>query len=118
VHEAVALLLDHLPRQLHLLLATRSDPPLALARLRSRGELLELPPSLGPRAPTASAERPRPMTRCIRHHDRPDDRLDGEVWGLGGPPRRLRRHRWTRAAARSAATWRVVALAGWDPCAG
>jgi LuxR family transcriptional regulator, maltose regulon positive regulatory protein len=42
VHEAVGFLLDHLPSRLHLVLATRADPPLPLARLRSRGQLLEL----------------------------------------------------------------------------
>jgi LuxR family transcriptional regulator, maltose regulon positive regulatory protein len=42
VHEAVTFLLDHLPDQLHLVIATRSDPPLPLARLRSRGQLSEL----------------------------------------------------------------------------
>jgi LuxR family maltose regulon positive regulatory protein len=42
VHAAVSFLLDHLPGQLHLLVATRSDPPLPLARLRSRGQLVEL----------------------------------------------------------------------------
>jgi LuxR family maltose regulon positive regulatory protein len=42
VNEAVGFLLDHLPQQLHLLIATRADPPLALARLRSRGQLVEL----------------------------------------------------------------------------
>ena len=42
VHEAVAFLLDHLPDHLHLVLATRSDPPLPLARLRSRAQLSEL----------------------------------------------------------------------------
>ena len=42
VHEAVAFLLDHLPDQLHLVMATRSDPPFPLARMRSRGQLTEL----------------------------------------------------------------------------
>jgi LuxR family maltose regulon positive regulatory protein len=42
VHDAVTFLLDHLPDHLHLLMATRSDPPLPLARLRSRGQLTEL----------------------------------------------------------------------------
>ena len=42
VHEAVTFLLDHLPDHLHLVIATRSDPPLPLARLRSRGQLSEL----------------------------------------------------------------------------
>ncbi|MDT5028809.1 MAG: hypothetical protein QOE61_5235, partial [Micromonosporaceae bacterium] len=42
VHDAVTFLLDHLPDHLHLLMATRSDPPLPPARLRSRGQLTEL----------------------------------------------------------------------------
>lgn len=42
IHEALVFLLDHLPPQLHLILASRSDPPLSLARLRSRGELTEI----------------------------------------------------------------------------
>jgi LuxR family transcriptional regulator, maltose regulon positive regulatory protein len=42
VHRAVVLLLDHLPAQAHLAIATRVDPPLPLARLRARGELVEL----------------------------------------------------------------------------
>ena len=42
VHEAVAFLLDHLPDHLHLVIATRADPPLPLARIRSRGELTEV----------------------------------------------------------------------------
>lgn len=35
-------LIDRLPPQLHLVLATRHDPALALARLRARGELAEI----------------------------------------------------------------------------
>ena len=42
VHDAMAFLLDHLPPQLHLVIASRSDPPLPLARLRARGELVEV----------------------------------------------------------------------------
>lgn len=42
VRDAVAFLLDHLPPQLHVVIATRSDPPLPIARLRARGELTEL----------------------------------------------------------------------------
>jgi LuxR family maltose regulon positive regulatory protein len=42
VHEAVTFLLDHLPEHVRLLVATRSDPPLPLARLRSRGQLVEV----------------------------------------------------------------------------
>jgi LuxR family transcriptional regulator, maltose regulon positive regulatory protein len=42
VHGAVAFLLDHLPPRMHLVIASRSDPPLPLARLRARGELIEI----------------------------------------------------------------------------
>jgi ATP/maltotriose-dependent transcriptional regulator MalT len=42
VHEGMAFLLDHLPPRLHLVIASRTDPALALARLRARGELAEI----------------------------------------------------------------------------
>jgi LuxR family maltose regulon positive regulatory protein len=42
VHDAVAFLLDNLPPQITLAMTTRVDPPLPLARLRARGELVEL----------------------------------------------------------------------------
>jgi len=42
VHEAVTFLLDNLPPQVTLAIATRADPPLPLARLRARGELVEV----------------------------------------------------------------------------
>ncbi|MCW2763159.1 MAG: helix-turn-helix transcriptional regulator [Marmoricola sp.] len=41
-HEATSFLLDHLPDQLRLMMATRADPPFALSRLRSRGQLVEV----------------------------------------------------------------------------
>ncbi|WP_030518866.1 LuxR C-terminal-related transcriptional regulator [Nocardia sp. NRRL WC-3656] len=42
VHAALTLLVEHLPTGLRLVLATRSDPPLPLARLRARGQMAEL----------------------------------------------------------------------------
>ncbi|MFN2179441.1 MAG: LuxR C-terminal-related transcriptional regulator [Candidatus Promineifilaceae bacterium] len=42
VHDLTAYLLEHCPRNLHLVILTRSDPPLPLARLRARGQLVEL----------------------------------------------------------------------------
>ncbi|MBC8450567.1 MAG: hypothetical protein H8D78_22765 [Chloroflexi bacterium] len=42
IHSALAFLLDHLPPQIHLVIAGRADPPLPLARLRGRGQLTEL----------------------------------------------------------------------------
>ena len=42
IHELVGLLVDHLPAQLRLILASRNDPPLPLGRLRGGGQLTEL----------------------------------------------------------------------------
>jgi LuxR family transcriptional regulator, maltose regulon positive regulatory protein len=42
VQQAMGFLLAHLPPVLHLLLATRADPPLRLAQLRARGAMAEL----------------------------------------------------------------------------
>ena len=42
VDEALAFLLQHLPPRLHLVIATREDPALPLARLRAQGQLTEL----------------------------------------------------------------------------
>jgi LuxR family maltose regulon positive regulatory protein len=42
VHDALAYLLDHLPLQMHVMIATRVDPPWPLGRLRARQEVTEL----------------------------------------------------------------------------
>jgi len=42
IHEAIAFLLEHLPPQLHLAIASRIDPPLPLARWRVRNQLTQL----------------------------------------------------------------------------
>ena len=42
VQDAMAFLLDHLPAGLHVVIASRADPALPLARLRARGELAEI----------------------------------------------------------------------------
>jgi LuxR family maltose regulon positive regulatory protein len=42
VDAALTFLLDHLPPQMHLVVVTREDPQLPLARYRSRGQLVEL----------------------------------------------------------------------------
>lgn len=42
VDDALAFLIEHLPPRMHLVIATREDPRLPLARLRGRGQLTEL----------------------------------------------------------------------------
>jgi LuxR family transcriptional regulator, maltose regulon positive regulatory protein len=42
VHASLGFLLEHLPDSLRLVVASRADPPLPLARLRARGQLAEL----------------------------------------------------------------------------
>ncbi len=42
IHDALAYFVEHLPANVHLVLASRSDPLLPLARLRARGALSEL----------------------------------------------------------------------------
>ena len=42
IHAGIAFLLDHLPPKMHLIIATRADPPLPLAHFRGRGTMLEI----------------------------------------------------------------------------
>jgi LuxR family maltose regulon positive regulatory protein len=42
IHQALIFLLENLPPRLHLVIATRQDPPLSLGRLRARNHLTEL----------------------------------------------------------------------------
>jgi len=42
IHEALAFLIENQPPQMHLVMTTREDPPLPLARWRVRGQLTEL----------------------------------------------------------------------------
>src|SRR5215210_3253641 len=42
IHEALSFLIDHLLPRMHLIIATREDPPLPLSRLRAHGELNDL----------------------------------------------------------------------------
>ncbi|QIN83343.1 hypothetical protein GBA63_12375 [Rubrobacter tropicus] len=42
IHEAVSFFLEHLPENVRLVIATRTDPPLPLPRLRARDEVTEI----------------------------------------------------------------------------
>ncbi len=42
VHEMMVFLLHHLPSNLHIAIASRTDPPIRMAKLRARGDLCEV----------------------------------------------------------------------------
>ena len=42
MHDLITFLVEHLPPQMYLIIASRTDPPLPLARLRVQGQVLEL----------------------------------------------------------------------------
>jgi LuxR family maltose regulon positive regulatory protein len=42
VHEALSFLIEHMPENAHLIISSRTDPPLPLARLRARDQITEL----------------------------------------------------------------------------
>jgi LuxR family maltose regulon positive regulatory protein len=42
IHDAIEFLLTHMPEVMHLFIATRSDPPIPVARLRGNNQLVEL----------------------------------------------------------------------------
>ncbi|MCJ7434857.1 MAG: hypothetical protein MUO77_15350, partial [Anaerolineales bacterium] len=56
VDEAITFLIEHLPLRMHLVIATREDPHLPLARLRARGQLTELRAADLRFTPTEAAE--------------------------------------------------------------
>jgi LuxR family maltose regulon positive regulatory protein len=42
IHQSLTFIIDHLPRNMHILMTTRVDPPLPVARLRARDQLTEI----------------------------------------------------------------------------
>jgi LuxR family maltose regulon positive regulatory protein len=42
IHKQLEFLVDHQPAQMHLVIISREDPPLPLARLRARGQMIEI----------------------------------------------------------------------------
>ncbi len=85
VDQALAFLVEHQPAQMHLVIATREDPPLPLARLRARGQLTEVRDADLRFTPAEAAEF---LNRVMGLHLSPDDitaletRTEGWVAGL------------------------------------
>jgi LuxR family transcriptional regulator, maltose regulon positive regulatory protein len=65
IDEGLSFLLEHLPRTLELVLSSRSEPALPLARLRARGELVEID------------------AQQLRFSEEEADRLLNDLHGLG-----------------------------------
>src|SRR5581483_7763413 len=42
IHQTISFLLEHMPPTMHLVIITRYEPPLPLARLRVRGQIVEI----------------------------------------------------------------------------
>ena len=42
IHNEIAFFLEHIPEIVHLVIATRSDPPISLVKLRARNQLIEI----------------------------------------------------------------------------
>ena len=90
VHEAVTFLLDHAPAGLELVLTTRVEPALPIARLRARGELLEIATSParvlhrrgGDLAQRAAGPRPRPRSTCPGSWSGPRAGPRASIWRL------------------------------------
>jgi LuxR family maltose regulon positive regulatory protein len=64
IHHTLGILLERGPPQLRLVLASRADPPLPLARLRARGQLAELR-AAGRRFTCGSPRRRRPHRDAV-----------------------------------------------------
>lgn len=84
IHEAIGFLLAHLPQNLHLLLITRTTPPLPLARLRAAGELTEI---AAPELRFSSSETAAFLTQATAHPFQPDEIMEVEShvegWAAG-----------------------------------
>ncbi len=99
VDQAVAFLVERLPPQMHLAIATREDPPLPLARLRGRGQLAELRAADLRFMPDEAAEflnQVMGLNLSVQEIAALEERTEGWVAGLqlaalalqGAPPRR------------------------------
>jgi LuxR family transcriptional regulator, maltose regulon positive regulatory protein len=95
IHESLQFLLDHLPACLHLLLASRGDPKLALTRLRARGQVVEIRETdLRLRGEEAAKFLTQIMDLDISEEDigRLETRTEGWIAGLQLAALSMRRH--------------------------
>ncbi|HET8845393.1 MAG TPA: LuxR C-terminal-related transcriptional regulator [Ktedonobacteraceae bacterium] len=85
IHASLTFLLEHMPAQLHLIITTRVDPPLPLARLRARGNLCELRADelrFSQEETTSFLQQVLPAPLSAEEISYLDSRLEGWVTGL------------------------------------
>jgi LuxR family maltose regulon positive regulatory protein len=85
VDDELAFLLEHLPARMRLVIATREDPMLPLARMRARGELTELRASdlrFSPEEATEFLGRVMGLDLGVEHIAALESRTEGWVAGL------------------------------------
>jgi LuxR family transcriptional regulator, maltose regulon positive regulatory protein len=95
IHESLQFLLDHLPSCLHLLIASRVDPPLALARLRARGQLIEIRDAdlrLGSKEATSFLKEVMKLSLSEQDAQYLETRTEGWIAGLQLAALSMRRH--------------------------
>ncbi len=85
VHQSLAFFLDHLPHHFHLLIISRTEPPLPLARLRARNDLTELTAAdlrFSPEETQTFLQQTLHLTLPPETIARLDERAEGWVAGL------------------------------------
>jgi LuxR family maltose regulon positive regulatory protein len=85
LHSGLTFLLDHLPPRLHLVIISRADPPLPLARLRARARLLEIrSPQLRFTLTEAARflQEQMGLALSVEEVERLDNRIEGWIAGL------------------------------------
>src|SRR5258708_11965091 len=95
IHDSLQFLLDHLPSCLHLFLASRGDPQLPLARLRARGQVVEIRETDLRLSGEEAARLPtQVMTLYLTEEEigRLETRTEGWIAGLQLAALSLRRH--------------------------
>lgn len=95
IHESLQFLLDHLPACLHVCLASRSDPPLPLARLRAKGQVIEIRETdlcLSSIECASFLKEVMGLSLSAEHIARLEQRTEGWIAGLQLATLALRRH--------------------------
>jgi len=85
IHDAVTYLIDHLPPSARLIIASRADPPLPLARWRASGQLVEVRAAdlhFTPEETTAFVNREMGLNLSADEVAALDKRTDGWIAGL------------------------------------